>query len=304
MGRSRSNWGCFLAVSIVASSAWSQDGSPPREVPAQNPLSTVQDSFEASMKKKAQSETEIVLPKFSLPELSTPSPGKPERPAAKPSGVSSRNWLVDAVVGKDLGYGFGASPTPKNSPDRDPSNPIDPQLAKTTEAGSLGEPRPGNAPDKTQLGTRLGSAVVENPLATFMQGWISTQDQAVLLGAGAGGVRLADRGIAGAPAVDESLQTARRPNQVFGNDGSKNPVPPAARNPYLDFPEMGAESQTVGTRAYLPAPSPAPVVLDLVGPPSTVGSRQTFAPISPGPTPRVFSAPDTEAKYFKQLKRF
>ena len=303
MGRSRFSLGSLLAVWITASSVWPHDGTPPRESPAQSSFSTVQDSFE-SLKKKAPSETEVVLPKISVPELSAPSPGKLEIPTIKPNGTSSRNWLVDAVVAKRLGDGADAGQAHKNSADADSSDPFSLKSGRLADADEFGLAKPGGGIDKTRSGTALGSITAENPLATFMNGWISTQDRAVLLGVGAGSMPSADRGATGAPVLDDALQTALRPSQFLGNEGFKSPVPQSAKNPYLDFFAQGTEPNSLGTRAYLPTPGPPPAASDALGPAGILGSRQSIAPISPGIAPSAFSSPNVEAKYFKQLKRF
>jgi len=214
------------------------------------------------------------------------------------------NWLVDAM----------RKPGDPSAPDRGRDG-RKADLESGTQSGSApgreridereetaGEFRETTDRGSTSVRPAAASAAM-NPLASFLDNWMSPQDYALLQPGFASG-RSSQVGLPN-PAEGFGPTLIDRPgfsglsgnaSQVAGLSGTGGPGAPR-ENPFLPALEPSSAnlpSSLPPTRPVVSLPGPAPL------PP------QAAAPISPPPPPRVpeFARPASDEKHFKPLKRF
>ena len=253
-------------------------------------LATVKRDFDTiKAAREAAGKSTLDLPRLTAPELQTearrPAAQKPAMPEKK-----SANWLVDAIeVNKS---GARGERGPQENGER---------LGLASETRALGEGEP-TLPGKARAADRKtgrASETAVNPLTSFMAGWMTPQDLALL------------RPSLGGPTAAESIARGERPREfleqpaggtqpnkgaeLFAGREKNLGVPTAPRvNPFLE--SIGLPAVAPALRAAPPLATRAPAAPVVV-----------LSPVESIPTKSKvpeFAKPPEDEKYFKQLKRF
>jgi hypothetical protein len=261
-----------------------------------------------------EAQQKLALPVTPSIELKTddlrlaPPPGandwlKQQRERAKKrtaTGAPSSNWLLDAMAqNKQPRTAAAAEPTvPPEPGELPPGAPADFLTQAETLQRETSEAQRG-AERKREL--RRTQQEAGNPLDSFMAGWMTPGDFALLVPTGdSTDTKAASPGAfmdggAGAPGAPALRIPESGPGISRGGDGARPP------NPYLtDLPDL-----------TLAAPGSAGATLNLLPPPpppKTLLPAPATTP-EPEPPPRTtpaeeFRKSQNEQKYFRQLKRF
>ncbi|MGH7959750.1 MAG: hypothetical protein ACREH8_22435 [Opitutaceae bacterium] len=241
-----------------------------------------------------------LLPKGGLPQVDLPSsPAQPRSaplasPATKPKTDSpnpkSGNWLVDAMEKQDNARDARG----QNSRIRDRRS-----QSSLQDKDPDGVEQDGREIDASRTGKEdNGTPVVINPLARYLDDWMTPQDYALLKPGltqtfdprpdTSNSALLNSGDLAGLPGgLNESL---------FGGVPASHQAPAASReNPFLQ-----------SLKPELPATTPR---LELKPVAPTLHASQpamTAPPVTPPAQTKIpeFAKPGTDEKHFKQLKRF
>jgi hypothetical protein len=235
------------------------------------------------------------LPRLTMPSM--PVGGTPADPSASPAGLKrpelvrppSKNWLVEAME--------------KRPDEKDPRSDDERVLEKGREPGESRSARTRGSEDDE----RKNRPEAPNPFARFLGEWMTPQDLALLKPALDSSTR------ADSPALNGALPPGTGDTAFGWSEGNTKlagiaPTPgtrlqtanPVRENPYLDF--LGGNRPLVApSPAITPSSSSPASALSLPGavPPAAVAPP----PARPGQLPD-FVRPNTDEKYFKQLKRF
>jgi len=270
-------------------------------------ISAARKSFDALDKKRTSEDRGAYLPKVVAPELTILSKGSPTVKPRQPTPVT-KDWLVDGVMGKPSARADSPTAFETRGSVGGRNKEADDLLlpgATKPEADRPGAREINEAPGELDPTGSARPSPAMNPLASFMNSWISTQDRALLIPS-AGAEPTAIR-----PPADSNSQSfgPSVPNKVFGEGGvfAANAIPSAPReNPFLSAGGPGALRPGAEVSPGLPARPPAPSAIR----PFDAGWRELspaagpVAPSDKSPGPRDLGKRDDEAKYFRQLKRF
>ena len=247
------------------------------------------------------------LPRVTAPEWhggSTPAV-LAVTPRAKPApDARNPNWLVDAMrkPGETSTQGrsrdgrreeFESGPQFRSANDWEPVDERGETAKESRESG-----------DRDPIPVRPAAAnAAINPLASFLDDWMSPQDYALLqpglAASRSGQVGLPTPATSFGPALTERsaipplMGNATQTTGLPGAGGAGKP----SENPFLQALEPSI--------AILPPSLPPPRAA--ISPPGPASLRSPAAPaISPLPPPRVpeFARPASDEKHFKPLKRF
>ncbi|MBC7367153.1 MAG: hypothetical protein H7343_10155 [Undibacterium sp.] len=271
-------------------------------------IATARKSFESlSRKHPLEERGSLELPTLATPEFNLGATTALDSPKAKAMAKPSRNWLVDGVMTKPTGREL-SSPSSRESGGSDVS------LAKESiggdEAGNTSlAPYSETSRDHERPAAPLrenGNSGSEsfNLLASYMTGWISTQDRALLLRS-----KPQDTGASTWASSFVNLTAARSLSAGAGSDNPSlsqgTPKATVQVNPYLtnaggfnahaliSDAAPSASFQNFAPVVSKPADTPA-------RPPALAGPEQ----MAGKQTVRDLAKPDDNVKYFKQLKRF
>jgi hypothetical protein len=311
---------CFfssIAVLLIVVSgsmgARAQEVNQPSPEQAQEEsIATAKQSFETLKKRLPIEErngtgmTFLAAPEF---HLGTPTPTESVKAkTAKPT----KNWLVDGAMAKSPANTKDrslASEDIRRSDSRELNDLAGTSVSDESETATLTEGSDASSRrERATLQAHESSSTKTeaiNPLASYMSGWISTQDRALLLPpkgtestAGALDTGLMNFYATSSPGLSTSV-----PRE--GLDGNAAALTNGAQeNPYLNSgnfraPGVSAESAPVGSFQNLAPITPQSTIPILPaqmneGPPQSANR----------PAARDLAKPDDNAKYFKQLKRF
>lgn len=278
------------------------------EQPPQDSIATAKQSFE-SLSKKHQIEDRgaLQIPTLAAPELNLGAPTAAESSKGKAAAKPSKNWLVDGVLSKQAAKDRVSSSAdtrrPGETDSREADAAEDPKIFSLVAGAEVSSAHERAAPHIRESKAPPADSV--NPLASYMSGWISTQDRALLLpqkdqdaSAATWGNNLSNLTAASSGAVASG--------SAVENFGLSQPALriAARENPYLGIDSFNANKPPEsGPAANLK--DFAPLASKMIDP---VGRAPIFQPSPPavsGTTPaRDLAKPDDNAKYFKQLKRF
>lgn len=257
------------------------------------------------------------IPRFSVPEMQVPPGAGAPLPQRSPSATDpkSKNWLVEAMEKRGEAGGRGLAPRDRG--DR--------------EAGTRGFGQPdreggattGESPDHERAESKPGSAV-SNPLARYLDGWMTPQDYA-LLKPGIADSITKPGGLAPAVVVKPgAASSSAMPslNSIAESAAASTREPPrraapgrAQENPYLAaLRGLGGGPAPVsaglggGTSGVPVAPGAGRVSLaPTLAAPTASTSLAAPPPPQPAPAKSVipeFAKPNNDDKLFKPLKRF
>ena len=278
-----STW-CALGAAAVIFAAEAPPSPLKSRTDSDESLATVKRDFEAiKSAREATGKSSVDLPRLTAPELQT-EVRRPAAPKAPAPVKKSANWLVDAVEASKPGA--RGEQTPEENAGALAFS------AETRTENDAGPTQRGKA-RPTDRKTGQTTETVVNPLTSFMAGWMTPQDLA-LLRPGMGG-----------PTAAESISRGERPRE-FAEQSASGVSP-------------GKGSELFATREKAPLVSAAPRVnpfLESIGSPAIAPMRAILptpsrAPLAPAVEPipakskvPEFAKPPEDEKYFKQLKRF
>ena len=286
--------------------------NPRAEKSAEDSIATASKSFELLSKEHPTEERGAL----EIPTLATPVFNLGASPALEFSKATvmakpSKNWLVDGAMSKPVGKERYSS-----SADAGRSRSVTTDLEAADSIGEKGETvlaaGSGVSSRRDQSTAPMGestppSSLSEpiNPLASYMSGWISTQDRAVLLpqkSPNTTGTAWANSllNLASAP----SVSTAG--GSVIENIGLNQPAFKTSpqENPYLNISGVSAtgslpESVSPANLSNFTFAAPKPI-----DPSARAPIFDSLSQASGKPAARDLAKPDDNSKYFKQLKRF
>lgn len=230
-----------------------------------------------------------------LPPTADPRADPRSKGSAAAKGAKSANWLVDAMTEKrpDARNERRAGEGGRETTATEPETETDPLEAPAVES------------KKEPLGPKP-SVSADNPLTSYMAGWMTPKDFELLK------VRTAETNFNAAPdreaerASDPAgLEGLLRGEASMGGGGRAGtavpPVATRATNPYLaDLGSMGGPAGPNERTGLLVAGGPADGPAPLLAPTPKVET----APVKTDPPPDDRLKPTDDAKYFRQLKRF
>lgn len=282
-----STWCALCGAAVFAAEPASPSQSQPD---AEASLAGVKRDFAAiKAAREAAGNSTLDLPRLTAPELQAEA----RRPAVLKTPApekKSTNWLVDAIESKS-----GANGVPGQN-ERDERSGFAREPRAEDEVGTLRKKAP-TVDRKT--GRTAETAVVVNPLTSFMAGWMTPQDLALL------------RPSMGGPTAAESIARGERPREfleqsVSGIQQGKGADIFAGRE-RAPLSAMAPRTNPFLESIGLPAVAPAV----RIGPPPAIAASTTNA-LAPPPVESVsakskipeFAKPPEDEKYFRQLKRF
>lgn len=274
--------------------------------PPENSLATARKSFESLTKKHPTDERGVLeMPTLAAPEFNLGARTALESPKNKAT-KSSKNWLVDGVMSAPAGRDRDSS-----SADLRRSN----ALATKQSSRLLEEQEITALPNGQEVSTTLDRPASRtretakqppesfNPLASYMNGWISTQDRALLL-----------------PPKNQDFSAANPDSTLINFSGaptasaaspseSAGLTPTALKTPVQDNPYLGSaafNAPALGSEIAVPVnvPNFAPVIAKPLDSALRGSIIDSPAQAATKVAPRDLAKPDDNAKYFKQLKRF
>jgi hypothetical protein len=299
----RSSPAGFLAL-FVATAVFAAGAAPTSTPEREDSISAARRDFEA-IKAAGDSAQQVKgeVPRLSVPDFQpgAPAPRVPQ-PAAEDLDPRSKkkksaNWLLDAMEKKPA-----ARPDPRRGT-RARGDEIELLLA----SGRDSEPDPAlsEKPDRRDPAIeeeRLPAEPPPNPLAPFLEGWMTREDYTLLKpGLEAPAVGTARPGTEGG-------MPFTLPEGIVDNGRDASRSVPGLERPDFTQASSGANPYLPALAAPLPAPAsmaPPPASMSpLAGPPPVI-----YAPaVAPQPPPssRIpeFARPAMDDKYFKPLKRF
>lgn len=301
----------FFACAVVA--AMAQENAASTAASGENKIEDAKREFQALKASRATTDQAptLALPKVELPSLPTG--------ASAPTGISkngkkeksaqqkSKNWLLDAM---EQGEQTSRSPQSRKRGDATATDRTETGLPDELVASDELDPlnptrelRDRPNPNKTERADKA-PAVLDNPLAPFMSGWISQRDHDVLLPK-TSATPMLDASLA--QFVDAPGGTTAMPN--IGPGGMSTAatlpgLPPLTRggSEAIENPYLRADAPLPMPAATLPAPNPTPAMI--VPPDHKVPTLEAPAPAKSPAPPVDLSKPPADAKYFPQLKRF
>ncbi len=245
------------------------------------------------------------MPTLAAPEFNLGARTALESPKNKAT-KSSKNWLVDGVMSAPAGRDRDSS-----SADLRRSN----ALATKQSSRLLEEQEITALPNGQEVSTTLDRPASRtretakqppesfNPLASYMNGWISTQDRALLL-----------------PPKNQDFSAANPDSTLINFSGaptasaaspseSAGLTPTALKTPVQDNPYLGSaafNAPALGSEIAVPVnvPNFAPVIAKPLDSALRGSIIDSPAQAATKVAPRDLAKPDDNAKYFKQLKRF
>lgn len=304
MHRARPGW---LLLAMVAAVLRGEEKSAP--APSRPPAASTAESAsiegakqQFELMKSARDSTPnpgTALPRPAMPELhSVPREAPQKSPSLKPEGsAKSGNWLVEAME-------KGRDPrNPGERRERDRERDRDGQPKEDSERLATRTSRTEMQSDAERVGReKPAEAAPANPLAPYLSQWMTPKDYALLgskIDRGAGDFLARPDGSSGTAvqAAAPAAVMASRDPASNGGPGAKPSLAKPPDNPYLQGLSMPAVA------AAVPAP-PAASGASVPTPPAASVYAAPPPPASPRPKVPDFVKPQTDEKYFKQLKRF
>ncbi len=299
----------LLLLAALAGGAQAADPAAAPPVPTEDSITAAKRQFEAIKSARAPAEQQRLdvqvqgvtapPPQMSNDELTAflaMQAAEKQRDKEKAGGKAKRSssWLLDAMNEQKTGEKDkdGTATLGTGSDEVDPAHLA---LAGTTEASVATESKRERAAKPP--------VNADNPLSNYMAGWMTPRDYDVLK------VKPADNSLAPIPegttasrgGDPANLDSLLRGESVPPPAPLANPAGETKANPYVaDFGPIP------GLETVKEAPGPAAPGLPSFGPvaPANTTVRVDQTPPPEAPPPADPLKPSSDAKYFKQLKRF
>jgi len=291
----------FLAAAVARAG---DSPAPASDAPAPDSIATAKKGLAEIKALSAPSDSASTLPAIDMKEIG-PGPVPEARdapslalaetdesldPAKKKDKEGTGNWLVDAMDKK--------SDSAKSPNGRDDLSKGNAELLKDGDRD--GSPGDGESEDARERAA--DKAAAQNPLDSFMGGWISARDHDLLVPMAKGDGNAGDAG----------RNRADEPSQLdLGQPGLEEDVLPAP-----DSAAWGDSRASSNPFIALMDPDPAASVKPFAAPDSGGFAQPAFpgGPVSSGVDARPidagrdiipdFAQPSDDDKYFKQMKKF
>lgn len=318
-------FGCGLSEGNAAESAPVAVQSPAND-PAASVEGARRDLDAIKALRDPSNQQKGALPKLTVPEMHTPTPGAPQPWNPKKSGAAeqhakkSQNWLVDAMerearASQARERTSGSSRDSRLWRDRNEksgasSNTAGDELGERSERteGALdrdGEAIAASRETRAEREPAHATPEVNNPLTRFLGEWMTPRDYAMLKPAldeslSGRGSELAGTSPAGATLGVSGLSGSDATLSGAGGPGRGREIP--RDNPYLqamqNLPAPTGPALLAGAPNVTSLPAPAPV--------ASPRAEAPAPPIVVPPKSKIpeFAKPAQDEKYFKQLKRF
>ncbi|MBP6508334.1 MAG: hypothetical protein KA257_12285 [Opitutaceae bacterium] len=296
----------LLLLALGAGVIWAEEKPAPA---GESAIAAAKREFDALKASRTTLEqNKLALPKIENPSLApryiAPTAISKSTQKEKAAQQKANNWLLEAMQQNDKQARTSDDRHSAKSQDDKEIDPLEAHAAGA--ADELTRLPQGNRQEETPPKEVRSS---DNPLSSFMTGWISVRDQAVLLPKTSDTPQL-DAALtqllssyAETAAVSSAINPANRPNgPTIATGAGMSGLAPVTDNPYLQLnlsPFLSGPGQGApATSADLQLPTGP-------GTPDFKAPRMTAPPAEAKPGPAFdLSKPPQDDKYFPQLKRF